>query len=76
MVNKYKRNCIADSLKDYCLLSKEGDSIEITEWANGEGYDISISGCWNKAFSITHGEFEAMKRLIKTLRKEPGERIK
>lgn len=42
--------------------SKEGDFIEVTEWTNGEGYDVQINE--KQQFSIHFTEWEAMKKLI------------
>ena len=44
---------------------KEHDFIEVTEWSNGEGYDIAISG--NKSFSLHFTEWKVLKKLIKKL---------
>ena len=46
---------------------KPHDFIEVTEWTNGEGWDIQISD--NKLFSIHETEYEAIKKLIKHLNK-------
>ena len=46
---------------------KESDFIEVTEWSNGEGYDITISG--NKSFSLHFTEWKVLKKLIKKLDK-------
>jgi hypothetical protein len=35
------RKSISDDLSIYDCLAKKGDFIEVTEWANGEGYNIS-----------------------------------
>jgi hypothetical protein len=46
------------------------DFIEVTEWSNGEGWDICINAVGNtQTFSITWGQFQAMKKLIKKLDK-------
>jgi hypothetical protein len=63
-MEKYKRLSITDNLKDYCYLAKEHDFIELTEWHNGEGFDTTIN---QKIFSLTHGEFKALKKLNKKL---------
>ena len=39
-----KVNQITDSLKKYTYSGKDSDYITLTEWANGEGYDIDING--------------------------------
>ena len=60
-----------DSLSvDYALakykyyLAKEDAFIEVTEWTNGEGWDISID---DKIFTLTSGQLEAINYLTKTL---------
>lgn len=58
------RKSVNDKLKKYSHLAKDSDFIEITEWANGEGWDITIN---DKVISITYGELEAINYLIKAL---------
>ena len=41
-MEEYKRNSIMMQLDDYCIMAKEHDYIEVTEWSNGEGFDIMI----------------------------------
>lgn len=62
-----ERNSISDYLckYDYLLNKDMKDTIEITEWTNGEGVDISIRD--NKIFSLTYGELSAINYLVKTL---------
>lgn len=59
------RKSVSDSLKKYCYMAKDNDFVEVTEWANGEGYDINISD--GKSVSLTYGELEAINYLVKTL---------
>ena len=69
MKKKYdinERRAINASLNDFCYLSKPGDFIEITQWTNYDGYDITIN---DKMFSLTCGEVKAIKKLIKELDK-------
>lgn len=62
------RKSVNSPLKNYDYLCKDDDFIEITEWTNGEGYDISIETKSNtKFYSLTHGELEAINHLIKSL---------
>lgn len=42
---------------------KDGDFIEVTEWSNGEGYDIVISEC--ERLSIHFTEWDILKKIIK-----------
>lgn len=61
------RKSVNDDLRKYDHLAKDSDFIEITEWTNGEGWDISIN---DKTVSLTFGQLEAIKYLIKTLNYE------
>lgn len=67
MENKLKiiqRNSVSDSLKKYDYLAKEDSFIEVTEWTNGEGYDITID---EKMISLTDGQLDAINYLVHTL---------
>jgi len=65
----YKREAIFAELKQFCHLSKEHDFIEVTEWNNGEGWDVTINTTSEQNISITYGQFDAIKKLIKQLEK-------
>ena len=58
------RKSISDDLNNYDCLAKKNDFIQITEWTNGEGWDITIN---ETITSLTHGQLEAINYLIKTL---------
>lgn len=65
-----KRKTISDKLKKYCYFSNDDDDfIEVTEWTNGEGFDVNIYTKNNKdkLFSLTHGELDAINYLVKSL---------
>jgi hypothetical protein len=62
---------ITDSLNKYdYLVSKEDKAfIEVTEWSNKEGIDISIEReNESKLFSLTYGELDAINYLSQTLK--------
>lgn len=60
-----KRKALFAELKDYCHHSKDGDYIEVTEWSNGEGYDIIIDRRHGTdRFSLTYGEWELLQVLM------------
>ena len=61
--NKCKN--VIDSLKPYDYFAKEEDYISVTEWHNGEGYDIDLNG--KQFIHLTHGELEAINYLIKSI---------
>jgi hypothetical protein len=64
-----KRKSIYDTLSKYDpLCNSDSDYIEITEWTNGEGWDITIND--TKHFSLTDGELDAINYLIKHLQFE------
>lgn len=60
-VNKKSVN---DKLTKYDCLAKDDDFIEVTEWTNGEGYDIAIN---EKIISLTDGQLDAINYLTKSL---------
>ena len=59
------KKSISDNLKKYDYLAKDDDFIEVTEWTNGEGYDITIND--DKIISLTEGQINAINYLIKSL---------
>lgn len=58
------RKSINDDLQKYDPLKNKSSFIEITEWTNGEGWDIAIN---EKMFNLTYGELEAINYLVKAL---------
>lgn len=59
----YKRKSVFVNLPP--PLFKDHDFVEVTEWANGEGYDITVSD--NPVISLHEVEFEYIKKLIEHL---------
>ena len=51
---------ITTKMKMFDLTSKESDYISVTEWSNGEGWDISLN---DKMISISRDELEAINFL-------------
>lgn len=71
MVGINNRITISDSLNKYDYLVKKDDKafIEVTEWVNGEGIDISIErDKESKLFSLTYGELDAINYLTQTIK--------
>lgn len=68
-MKKYNRKAIFAELDEYDVFAKEHDYIEITGWINGEGYDVEINSSTSAQFSMTNGQFKALKKLIKELNK-------
>lgn len=59
-----ERKSVNDKLRKYDHLAKEDDFIEVTEWVNGEGWDIMIN---ERPILLTYGQLEAIKYLVKVL---------
>lgn len=59
-----ERKSVSDELKKYDHLAKDTDFIEVTEWTNGEGWDIWLN---DRPIPLTYGQLEAINYLIKTL---------
>ena len=57
-----KRRAVFAVLNPYCHLSGPEDYMEVTEWSNGEGYDVVISHKGGtESFGITHGSWELLR---------------
>lgn len=61
----HSRKSVNDKLKTYDYLAKDNDFIEVVEWTNGEGYDITIND--DKIISLTSGQIDAINYLVKSL---------
>ena len=60
-----KRQAVFSELKPYCYHSGIHDYMEVTQWTNGEGFDINIDRDQRpEKFSLTHGEFELLQVLM------------
>lgn len=58
------KKSVWSDLNKFDSLAKENDFIEVTEWFNGEGWDISIN---EKIISLSYGQLEAINYLTKYL---------
>jgi hypothetical protein len=79
MVKNYKvktqnRKSAMVDLKYYCVFAmssdrkNKGDFLEVTEWANGEGYDIHICDTdGEKIFRLTYGQYEALEHCMEAI---------
>ena len=69
-MEKNMRKSINDDLSKYDYLINKGEHsfIVVTEWVNGEGFDITIeTKIRSKLISLTIGELEAINYLTKSL---------
>lgn len=63
-MKRYEKKTIIDDLEKYDYLAKKSDYIEVSEWENGEGWDIFIN---DKYIKLTFGELKAINYLTSTL---------
>ncbi len=61
-MQQYERKARFTELKPYDHFAKEDEFIEVCEWYNGEGFDVTIGN--NKSISLTWGEFDALTALV------------
>ena len=64
-IKRATRESVYTTLNEFCIMAKEPDFIEVTEWSNGEGFDIEIQTDGPQRFQLTWGQFDALKYLIK-----------
>lgn len=72
MVKIKNRKSVSDDLNKYDYLATENSFIEVTEWANKEGWDITIN---DKIISLTFGQLDAINYLTKVLEHEQLESV-
>ena len=64
-VDKYNRPAACCNLEEFDpIFANESDFVEVCEWMNGEGFDISIN---DDHYSFTRGELDAINYLVKYL---------
>lgn len=61
------RKSVSDDLNKYDILAKSHSFVEVTEWTNGEGWDITFD---DKIISLTIGQLDAINYLTKALEVE------
>ncbi len=64
-MKKETRKSINDDLSKYDIFAKKDDFIEVTEWTNGEGFDIHIND--EPVISLSSGRLEAINYLVKSI---------
>jgi len=66
MIETYTRNAKIIRLRPYDYLAHKNDHVELTEWRNGEGFDVDIfhQEGTDSHFSFTWGEWSALQVLV------------
>ena len=60
-----KRTSVKDDLRKYDHLANKDSIIQVTQWANEEGWDISIND--EPVISLTWGQLDAINYLTSTI---------
>lgn len=63
----YERKTFFAKLQDFCHIAEKDSFIELTEWKNGEGFDVNIHNYGEKFIQLSWGEFKLIKKLAKKL---------
>lgn len=58
------RKTVSEKLKVFDYIAKDDDFIEVSEWSNGEGWDITIN---DRHFHLTYGTLDAINYLTKAI---------
>lgn len=66
-IEESERTTLFAELHPYDPMAKRDEFIEVTEWTNGEGYDVIIKADPGAHFQISHGQFMALKKMIKSI---------
>ena len=66
MADTYKRNAI---YKDVMYGNAKKGFIEVCEWKNGEGFDVTLGTHEHELLSFTYSDFDAIKKMVKKLYK-------
>jgi len=66
----YKLDAAFALLEKFDHCARGDDFIEVSLWNNGEGFDSHLNSTnRNQSFSLTWGEYKALKKLVKELDK-------
>jgi hypothetical protein len=60
-IDTYNRKARFTQLKLYDLFAKDDDFMEVCEWHNGEGFDVTIN---DRVVSFTWGQWECLLVLV------------
>ena len=60
-----ERTSVKDDLRKYDYLANKDSIIQVTQWANGDGWDISIDD--EPVISLTWGQLDAINYLVDTI---------
>jgi len=65
----YKLEAAFTSLQQFDCTAKLDDFLEVNLWYNDGGFDVHLNSNGEQRFSMTWGQYKALKKLIKELDK-------
>lgn len=64
----YKRDAVSVDLPRFCPFAKPGDTLEVCEWANMDGFTLTLSTANRKSpLDFTYGEFAGLQAAVLAL---------
>lgn len=60
-IDVYTRTAKFAELKNYCHHARSTDFMEVCEWHNGEGFDVTIN---DRTFQVTYGQWDCLQALV------------
>ena len=63
-MEQYQRSARFTELRPYDVFAKADDFMEVCEWHNGEGFDVTIGANTTQHFSLTHGQWDCLQALV------------
>jgi hypothetical protein len=66
-IKRYKLDAAFVALHEFDHLAKPDSFMEVSLWANGEGFDAHVSSHSEQTIRLSWGEFKVLKKLIKEL---------
>ena len=64
MIGISERTAKFTELKPYCVMAEDNGYMEVCEWSNGEGFDVTLNSHGEQRFSLTWGQWEALQALV------------
>lgn len=66
-IQRYKLDTAFVTLTEYDVCGKGDDYMEVSLWHNAEGFDVNLNSHGEQRFSLTWGQYKALRALIKEL---------
>lgn len=65
------RNTVYEDLKKFSIFAEDNDFIEVTEWTNGEGFDVNIEDKQgSRKISLLYEELDGIVTMANILKND------